>query len=144
MEPIRQVRDNRPKIEVDAFYAELNADRSALYYHIYRAVVHLDDMRVEMSAYRNAKAAKVAKKFHTTRRRADFNRDRDILVLKLLDSGRPYVCAVAGCGVNAEITVDHIVALSRGGSDELVNLQFLCRPHNSEKGDRDSQNLAFS
>ena len=70
------------------------------------------------------------------RGRAQFDRVRDDLVLKLLAAGRAYVCAKDGCPVNHNLHVDHITALSKGGTDDLVNLQFLCGPHNSEKGDR--------
>jgi 5-methylcytosine-specific restriction endonuclease McrA len=49
---------------------------------------------------------------------------------------RPFsVCAVCGTrGSDANpLTVDHIVARTNGGTDELSNLQVLCRWHNSSK-----------
>ena len=47
--------------------------------------------------------------------------------------------ACAQCGVNIvlemdeESHIDHIVPLSRGGTNDIVNLQFLCAPCNLEK-----------
>ena len=38
------------------------------------------------------------------------------------------------CGTKEDLTVDHIVPLSRGGENELSNLQLLCRHHNQAKG----------
>ncbi|RLP68380.1 HNH endonuclease [Mycetocola reblochoni] len=43
------------------------------------------------------------------------------------------------CGDDEQLTVDHVVAWSRGGSDELDNLQTLCLSCNSRKGDSDGR-----
>lgn len=40
------------------------------------------------------------------------------------------------CGATSDVTVDHIQPLSRGGSNDLANLQLLCRQCNSRKGAR--------
>lgn len=37
------------------------------------------------------------------------------------------------CGTTQKLTVDHIVPLSRGGTNDLDNLQLLCRSCNSIK-----------
>ena len=39
----------------------------------------------------------------------------------------------ADCGATADLTVDHIVPLARGGRGELSNLQTLCRRCNGIK-----------
>lgn len=41
----------------------------------------------------------------------------------------------AHCQTTAELTLDHIVPKSHGGSNRIENLQLLCGPCNSEKGD---------
>ena len=48
------------------------------------------------------------------------------------------------CGASSketQIDVDHIVPRARGGSNDLENLQALCRTCNSQKRDRDSTNF---
>jgi 5-methylcytosine-specific restriction endonuclease McrA len=44
----------------------------------------------------------------------------------------------AGCGKRRKLEVDHIVAIARGGSNDLANLQLLCIPCNRTKGARDA------
>lgn len=45
-----------------------------------------------------------------------------------------YVCL--RCSSNDDLTLDHIVPLSKGGSNTVENLQTLCRSCNASKGDR--------
>ena len=45
-------------------------------------------------------------------------------------------CAVEGI-VRPADSVDHVIPKSRGGTNDLSNLQPLCTPHNSAKGDRE-------
>lgn len=40
------------------------------------------------------------------------------------------------CGSTVNLTVDHIIPLARGGTNDLDNLQTLCRSCNSRKGVR--------
>lgn len=37
------------------------------------------------------------------------------------------------CGATEDLTVDHVVPLSEGGNNAIVNLQILCKPCNSRK-----------
>ena len=77
-----------------------------------------------------------AKRTHIKVRRSEFSTSRSQLILAMIDAGVPHICAYPECDTTADLTLDHIVPLSRGGTDELSNLQFLCRSHNSAKGDQ--------
>jgi 5-methylcytosine-specific restriction endonuclease McrA len=89
-----------------------------------------------IEAERTKLATKAAKQSLTRQRRSEFGAVRPQLALALLNAGHQYTCAAEGCSVTVDLTIDHIVPLSRGGTDDLENLRFLCRPHNSAKGDR--------
>ena len=84
------------------------------------------------------KATTASKRHHTRLRRVDYSARRSQLILKLIESGVTYVCAHPECNECDELTLDHIVPISKGGTDELENLQFLCLRHNSQKGDRET------
>lgn len=81
-------------------------------------------------------ATKAAKKQLGRKRRSEFASVRASRVLELIDSGVLYVCAHPGCTETTKLTIDHVKPLSRGGTDDLSNLQFMCARHNSQKGDR--------
>lgn len=66
---------------------------------------------------------KQAKKRAVSRRRKDFDRNRDMLLLKMLSNGTPYVCCHPDCEENRSLEVDHKIPL-------------MCRLHNSRKGDK--------
>ena len=68
-------------------------------------------------------------------RRREFQSKRPALELALIERDG-YVCSYPDCKDTMELAIDHIVPLSKGGTDDLSNLQFMCRPHNSGKGDR--------
>lgn len=68
-------------------------------------------------------------------RRLEFASRRAELELALI-ARDGYVCAQTGCDAMSDLTIDHVQPLSKGGTDALENLRFLCRSHNSSKGDR--------
>ena len=48
-----------------------------------------------------------------------------------------FVCQYCGaCGPDVELEVDHIIPVSRGGSDDISNLKTACINCNRGKGDR--------
>jgi hypothetical protein len=47
-----------------------------------------------------------------------------------------FECPKCGNKEIDELTIDHIIPVSKGGSDDVQNLQILCKPCNSRKGNR--------
>ena len=88
---------------------------------------------VEVERVRQVSVAR--KRVLTVERRQEFQTSRKHLELALIDRDG-YVCSHRGCGILVDLTIDHIVPLPRGGTDELTNLRFLCRSHNSSKGNK--------
>jgi 5-methylcytosine-specific restriction endonuclease McrA len=48
------------------------------------------------------------------------------------------------CGTSENLTLDHVVPRSRGGSDADSNLQTMCRSCNQDKADKMPEELALS
>lgn len=78
------------------------------------------------------KATSTMKRQLVRQRRAAFQRDHAAKVLAMLDRGDLAVCSE--CGATDDLTIDHITPLSRGGTDDIDNLRFLCQSCNSKKG----------
>jgi len=76
---------------------------------------------------------KQARKDHLKRRRSRFQQMRQERILALIKRDG-LVCAK--CSTAENLTVDHIIPISKGGTDDLDNLRLLCRSCNSKKGDR--------
>ena len=83
---------------------------------------------------KRAKRTDEVKRQFTQVRRTEFSAKRAHLTLALIERDGEYVCAHPDCTSQEDLTIDHIVPVSRGGTDELDNLRFLCRKHNSMKG----------
>jgi 5-methylcytosine-specific restriction endonuclease McrA len=68
-----------------------------------------------------------------TRRQRGYT-DAWLRIVKVAIRQQPY-CSVPGC-TSTDLTGDHRVPLSKGGTSTLENIQVLCRRHNSAKRDR--------
>ncbi|MBL8311188.1 MAG: HNH endonuclease [Burkholderiales bacterium] len=99
---------------------------------------NFDSIEEFLEAYDDGqvKIASVLKKRELSAiRRREFSLRRPEIELALIQRDG-YVCAEPDRKVTSDLTIDHIVPLSKGGTDELSNLRFLCRSHNSAKGDK--------
>jgi 5-methylcytosine-specific restriction endonuclease McrA len=92
---------------------------------------HLDDYRVRYITYaanRRAHAKGAGGRFSPA----------DVAALLESQGGKCAACATAFSTTGKHrFERDHIVALSRGGSNQLSNIQLLCRPCNRSKFNRD-------
>jgi hypothetical protein len=105
----------------------------------YLGDIELDFMTIEQAKARvvelqRQKRTQGVKKELTRLRRSEFNLRRTHLILALIDRDG-YICQHSGCALQEDLTIDHVVPLSKGGSDDLSNLRLLCRKHNSTKSD---------
>lgn len=87
----------------------------------------------EVQKHRAKVAAREAKRGLVKKRRQEFNGSRATAMLALIERDS-HQCAK--CEAVDDLTIDHIVPISRGGTDDLGNLRLLCRSCNSRKGDR--------
>lgn len=96
-------------------------------------LVLLEEIAVSAQQSQGARNAKVTA---LKARRSQFGANRSALILKMLAAGVPYRCAHPECAIVEDLTVDHRLPVSLGGTDDIENLQFMCLPHNSAKGAR--------
>jgi 5-methylcytosine-specific restriction endonuclease McrA len=75
-----------------------------------------------------------------TRRQRGYT-DAWLRLVRLAIKQQPY-CSVPGC-TNIDLTGDHRVPLSKGGTSTLENVQVLCRRQNSAKRDRERGTSVF-
>lgn len=97
-----------------------------------RGMMSLDEYLRELEITRLKDVTKQARSDLIKIRRHQFQGSRAALALALIEAGCLYQCA--WCGGVDDLTIDHVIPLSRGGTDELANLRWLCRSCNSVKG----------
>jgi|SRR6185503_8763625 len=96
-----------------------------------------DDMKYFYNKLRDIQTKISAKKEKTKLikdRRKQFQKIKKSLFLELKNI-KKQVCEI--CNTDQKISIDHIISISNGGSDDLSNLRFLCTSCNSRKGNRD-------
>lgn len=89
----------------------------------------IESIRIQSRSYTEPKP--LSRKQKT---RADFQKNRDELYTLILERGDKEQCSI--CEAKRWLTVDHIMPISKGGNNELSNLQILCKLCNSSKGSK--------
>jgi len=69
---------------------------------------------------------------HNRKRRKQICRYREIFNSLL----HKYKFSCVNCGAKDKLTIDHIIPVSKGGTDAIKNLQIMCKSCNSSKGNR--------
>ncbi len=95
----------------------------------------IDDKLEELQSAKRKRVEQDVKKKLVAKRRKEFQSNRDYLLLALIERDG-WVCNHPDCDSQEDLTIDHVIPLSKGGTDELGNLQLLCRYHNSLKNDK--------
>lgn len=62
-------------------------------------------------------------------------------IVKWLAARDGYKCSEPECRCKTDLEVDHIIPITKGGTNDLSNFQLLCHSHNSSKGNRIRNNL---
>ena len=94
---------------------------------------HAKDALDYLEGKKRKKVEKEAKQYYSRKRRNQFAEERPDLMLALIERDG-YQCR--NCSDQNDLAIDHIIPLSKGGNDDLSNLQILCKSCNSSKGDR--------
>jgi 5-methylcytosine-specific restriction protein A len=86
-----------------------------------RFVKNINHNPIKVVKTKPKKTKFVRKKISKTLRKLVFERDK-------------YTCQHPDCGSKLDLTIDHIVPISKGGTNDVSNLQTLCFKHNNSKG----------
>lgn len=91
-----------------------------------------DSVRSEQ-AYSYGAAKKVIKRYRWGKERAKVTKDVKMTIYKAYNGK----CCRCGKELETwEMTIDHILPISRGGTSDIDNLQLMCKSCNSKKGTR--------
>lgn len=66
------------------------------------------------------------------------DREFEGLVRDKLES-QGYKCVYCGVDIRENYSLDHIIPLSKGGTNEINNIDLVCKPCNTRKGTRDKE-----
>ncbi len=113
----------------------------ALVYAGFIRRVPLDEGRIVVSDWKRIHS----KMFPRSRRRLRWERqllaggEIKVATRRMVYERDGYQCVYCQCP--DDLTIDHILAISKGGTNDPSNLQTLCRACNSRKGDREEVRL---
>jgi len=93
----------------------------------------LKKLRFALNERRDERRVRAAKKSLLKKRRIKFASEQAEKMLAIIHRDG-HQCS--RCLTTDDLTLDHIVPVEKGGSDDLDNLQILCRSCNSKKGNR--------
>jgi 5-methylcytosine-specific restriction endonuclease McrA len=108
--------------------------------HAERYALNKDRMRANADQWRKDhpdKARDISRKNEHKRRarKATSSEHYTLAEIRALRKKTRGKCAL--CPAKGRMTIDHIIPLARGGSNAIRNIQFLCKPCNSSKQDKD-------
>lgn len=63
------------------------------------------------------------------------NKEFEGLVIEKL-KGQNYKCVYCGVDIKENFSIDHIIPLSKGGTNHIENIDLVCKPCNTKKGTR--------
>ncbi len=90
-------------------------------------------LKVETDIVVPAARARAARRLRLSERRREFARRRPEIMTLLIARDGP---ACARCASAENLSVDHVISIAAGGTDDPENLQILCLPCNIRKGAR--------
>lgn len=93
---------------------------------------HKEEMRIKLLAWRRANKARVVQQVLDRNAKRRGNGGSHTLQ-EWRDLQEKYGHRCAFCKRETDLTRDHIVPVSKGGTDDISNIQPLCRPCNSRK-----------
>lgn len=71
---------------------------------------------------------------------SDINRKKRVPIARYRETlqslKEKYNFSCVKCGAKEGLTIDHIQPVSKGGTNDIENLQIMCKPCNSRKGNR--------
>lgn len=68
------------------------------------------------------------------------NKELEGLVMEKLKN-QDYKCFYCGVGIEESFSIDHIIPLSRGGSNNIENIDLVCKPCNTKKSTRSKERM---
>lgn len=128
-----QIPDDCSDVErtVATFKSNIDLELRATINRVHKLTERLNEW-TRLSANLKRQLIKTLKRTYEARRKeaSDATSDPHVRMLVFYRDG--WKCKE--CGTTEDLTVDHVVSVIAGGSDELGNFQALCRPCNSRKG----------